>query len=234
MVLEMDADTQLLFHWIPIALGLLMFTPLGNQLAPIFAKRWPSAISHRGKLLTGTLLVMLGGFTVSVHTLWIHNKALEFGSGSFCASGGVWDCSSVIGNNAWNVDPVFGLPWGILGMLAFTASLWLILTVAKDPNAIWARNHLRIVRLIGIGGIFIILYLVYAEFSIGKICQYCTTAHLAHVFGLAGSVLLLKAHDENNWSDGGDSEEEEKVDRNRRKQGYVAPIEITQVSDEEA
>ena len=230
----MDAETQLLFHLIPIVLGLMMFTPASSQLAPVFSKIWPSAMSHRGKLLIGTLLVMFGGFTVSVHTLWIHNKALEFGSGSFCAGGGVWDCSSVIGNNEWNVDPVFGLPWGILGMLSFTASLWLILSVAKDPNAVWARNHLLMARLIGISGVFIILYLVYAEFSIGKICQYCTTAHLAHVFGLAGSVLLLKAYDENNWNDDNDgSEEEGESVRIRKKQGYVAPVLRSSDSDEE-
>ena len=211
-----------------------MFTPLGAKIAPIFAKIWPSAISHRGKLLTGTLLVMLGGFTVSVHTLWIHNKALEFGAGSFCSSGGVWDCSSVIGNNEWNVDPVFGLPWGILGMLAFTALMWLILSVARDPNAMWVRNNLRIARFIGVSGIFVIFYLIYAEFSIGKLCQYCTTAHLAHVFGLVGTVLLLKAYDEDNWADESDVlEGDDKVDRRGRKQGYVAPIQMTPDDDEE-
>ena len=230
----MDADTQLLFHWIPIVLGLLMFTPFGDKIAPVFAKIWPSAISHRGKLITGSLLVMLGGFTVSVHTLWIHNKALEFGSGSFCASGGVWDCSSVIGNDQWNVDPFFGLPWGILGMLSFTALMWLILSVARDPNSQCARSHLRIARFIGVSGIFIILYLVYAEFSIGKLCQYCTTAHLAHVFGLVGSVLLLKAHDEKNWSDESDViEDDDNNDRRGKKQGYVAPIQMTPVDYEE-
>ena len=230
----MDADTQLMFHWIPIVLGLLMFTPLGDKIAPLFAKLWPSAISNRGKLLTGSLLVMLGGFTVSVHTLWIHNKALEFGAGSFCASGGVWDCSSVIGNDEWNVDPVLGLPWGLLGMFAFTASMWLILSVARDPNSTWVRNHLRITRFIGVSGVFIILYLIYAEFSIGKLCQFCTTAHLAHVFGLVGTVLLLKAYDENNWSDESDVlEGEDKVDRSGRKQGYVAPIQMTPSDDEE-
>ena len=230
----MDADTQLLFHWIPIVLGLLMLTPFGDKIAPVFAKMWPSAISHRGKLMTGTLLVLLGGFTVSVHTLWIHNKALEFGSGSFCASGGVWDCSSVIGNDEWNVDPFFGLPWGILGMISFTVLMWLVLSVARDPNSLWARNHLRIARFIGFSGIFIILYLVYAEFSIGKLCQYCTTAHLAHVFGLVGSVLLLKAHDEKNWSDENDGDEDDgKPDRRGKKQGYVAPVHVGKASTEE-
>jgi uncharacterized membrane protein len=230
----MDAEIQLLFHWIPIVLGLSMFTPLGAKIAPLFAKIWPSAISHRGKLLTGTLLIMLGGFTVSVHTLWIHNKALEFGAGSFCASGGVWDCSSVIGNDEWNVDPVFGLPWGILGMLSFAALMWLILSVARDPNSTWVRTNLRIARFIGVSGVFIIFYLIYAEFSIGKLCQYCTTAHFAHVFGLVGSVLLLKAYDENNWTDESDVlEGDDNVERRGRKQGYVAPIHITPGSNEE-
>jgi len=230
----MNADTQLMFHWIPIALGLLMFTPLGDKITPLFAKRWPSATSHRGKLLTGSLLVLFGGFTVSVHTLWIHNKALEFGAGSFCAGGGVWDCSSVIGNNDWNVDPVLGLPWGILGMLSFTALLWLVMCVAKDPNAVWVRNHLRIARFIGVSGVFIIFYLIYAEFAIGKLCQYCSTAHVAHVLGLVGSVLLLKAYDENNWSEESDgSDEDDHVERRGRKQGYIAPTEMTSDALEE-
>ena len=230
----MEADTQLMFHWIPIVLGLLMFTPLGDKIAPLFAKLWPSATSHRGKLLTGSLLIMFGGFTVSVHTLWIHNKVLEFGAGSFCASGAVWDCSSVIGDDAWNVDPVLGLPWGLLGMVAFAASMWLILSVARAPNSVWVRNHLRIARFIGVSGIFIILYLIYAEYAIGKLCQYCTTAHLAHVFGLVGSVLLLKAYDENEWSDESDcSAEDNKYDRRERKQGYIAPIQMSPFTHEE-
>ena len=234
----MDANTQLLFHWIPITIGVVMFTPLGETIAPLFGKRWPSALSKRGQLMTGTLLVLLGGFTVSVHTLWIHNKAMEMGAGSFCAAEGVWDCSSVIGNHEWNIDPIFGQPWGIWGMLVFAGLLWLMLCVAKDPNASWVRAHLKIARFIGITGLFVIAYLVYAEIEIGKLCQYCSTAHFAHVMGLIGSVMMLNLHDgkiisNREWDDSSIKSDDDSPVRRRKKQGYVAPIQMTPDREEE-
>jgi hypothetical protein len=51
---------------------------------------------------------------------------------------------------------------------------------------------------------------------------------------LVGSVLLLKAYEENNWNDDTDgSEEEGQSIRTRKKQGYVAPVLRSSSSEEE-
>ena len=106
-MMELTADQQLIFHWIPILLGILLMSPFGEGIGKSLSSRWPSLETQRGRTLGGSLLVMFGGFTVSTHTLWIHNKAKEIGGGNFCAGDGVWDCSSVIGNDVSKNDESF-------------------------------------------------------------------------------------------------------------------------------
>jgi uncharacterized membrane protein len=221
----MDANTQLLFHWVPILLGLLLLIPsTAESVSKLFVKKWPSVSTRRGQLLASTVMFLIGGFTVSAHTLWIHNKASELGSGNFCAGDGVWDCSSVIGNAEWNVDPMLGLPWGLLGMLTFSVMLWLIVSICLDPMASWVRNHLTYLRIIGVIGVFVIFYLIYAEFAIGKLCQYCSTAHFAHVMTLLNSQLLLTIYDNRKWSNANaDDVSNDEVRERKRKKGYVKP-----------
>ena len=77
-----------------------------------------------GQSFAGMLLICLSGFTVSAHTLWMHNKAQEMGGGSYCSAGTVCDCASVIGNAEWNTVPVLGVPWGLMGMLVFALFMW--------------------------------------------------------------------------------------------------------------
>ena len=150
-------DPNLLPHLAIFALGLAMLTPLGESLAlPALRKKWASLGTKLGRTFAGFLLICFSGFTVSAHTLWMHNKSQEMGGGSFCSAGTVCDCASVIGNNDWNTVPFIGLPWGLLGMLAFALFMWLIITMAKEPTASWVLTHLKIGTNFGILGIGII------------------------------------------------------------------------------
>ena len=97
--MELDANTQLMFHWIPIVFGLFLMSPLGEGLGKQLSSRWESLDTVRGRTLGGMIAVMFGGFTVSAHTLWIHNKASEMGGGQFCSADGVGDVPGVIGNS---------------------------------------------------------------------------------------------------------------------------------------
>ena len=223
--MELDANTQLMFHWIPIVFGLVLMSPFGEGLGLKMASRWPSLETTRGRTIGGMLAVMFGGFTVSAHTLWIHNKANEMGSGNFCSADGVWDCSSVIGNPDWNTMPFIGLPWGMVGMLAFALFLWLIISVAKEPTESWVLTHLKIGRNLGILGIGMIFYLIYAEYDIGKLCQYCTTAHVSHVITTFGFFRLSSMYGTKDWGVGtsGLSDSDTK-DRKSKRGGYVAPV----------
>ncbi len=223
-MMELDANTQLYFHWIPILFGLFLMSSFGEGFGKSLSSRWSSLATSRGRTLGGMMFVMLGGFTVSAHTLWIHNKANEMGGGNFCSSDGVWDCSSVIGNSDWNTMPVLGLPWGLLGMLAFALFLWLVITIAKEPTASWVLTHLKIGTNLGIIGILMIFYLIYAEYDIGKLCQYCTTAHVAHVISVFGFFKLASMYDTSEWAVGtGSATEKSTRERRSRRVGYVAP-----------
>ena len=223
--MELDANTQLFFHWIPIIFGLILMSPLGEGLGQKLSSRWKSLETVRGRTLGGMMAVMFGGFTVSAHTLWIHNKATEMGGVEFCSSDGVWDCSSVIGNSEWNTMPFIGLPWGLLGMLAFALFLWLTISIAKEPTASWVRSNLMIGRNFGILGVLMIFYLIYAEYEIGKLCQYCTTAHIAHVIAVFGFFRLSSMYENSDWGiSSSSSTVVESSTRERRKRGgYVAP-----------
>lgn len=225
--MEFDANTQLLIHWIPIVFGLILMSPLGKGLAMKMSSRWPSLETLRGRTIGGMLAVMFGGFTVSAHTLWIHNKANEMGSGNFCSSDGVWDCSSVIGNPEWNTMPFIGLPWGMVGMLAFALFMWLVISISKDPSASWVLTHIKLGTNFGVLGILMIFYLIYAEYEIGKLCQYCTTAHVSHVITTFGFFRLGSMYGTSDWGIGSVSTSSSEVDNSERKSrrgGYVAPV----------
>ncbi len=219
-------DASLMPHLGILLLGIAMMTPLGEALAlPALRSKWKSLETLLGRTFAGLFLIMFSGFTVSAHTLWMHNKAQEMGGGSFCSAGAVCDCASVIGNSDWNTMPFIGLPWGLLGMLAFALFMWLIISIAKDPAASWVLTHLKIGTNFGILGIGIILYLMYAEYEIGKICQFCTTAHIAHVVATIGFFRLSSLYGSSEWAvansgiSGMDSSKRER----RKRGGYVAP-----------
>lgn len=222
-MMELDANTQLMFHWIPIVFGLFLMSPLGEGLGKSLSSKWSSLETVRGRTLGGLMAVMFGGFTVSTHTLWIHNKASEMGGGQFCSSDGVWDCSSVIGNPEWNTMPFIGLPWGLLGMFAFALFLWLIISISKEPTASWVTTNLSIGRNFGILGIFMIFYLIYAEYEIGKLCQYCTTAHVSHVISTFGFFRLSSMYGGSDWAGSTPNVTDSGGKERRKRGGYVAP-----------
>jgi uncharacterized membrane protein len=121
--------------------------------------------------------------------------------------------------------PFIGLPWGMVGMLAFALFLWLIISVAKEPTESWVLTHLKIGRNLGILGIGMIFYLIYAEYDIGKLCQYCTTAHVSHVITTFGFFRLSSMYGTKDWGVGtsGLSDSDTK-DRKSKRGGYVAPV----------
>jgi len=142
------------------------------------------------------------GFAISVHTTWIGNKISE--GGSVCASASLFSCDDVIGNPLYNTDPLFGISWGMLGMLAFGALFFLTRTVGKEPDARWAESHLNIGFYLTSAGLLVIALLVSYEIEMQKICQYCTTAHAANLVALFGFWKARQMHDHGTWNDRGD------------------------------
>ena len=51
-----------------------------------------------------------------------------------CSTATVFSCDDVLGNAQYNVDPFFGISWGLIGMFAFGAILFITNSVGKSPT----------------------------------------------------------------------------------------------------
>ena len=161
--------------------------------------RNPLMIHARRRHMFGMNLVALTGFAVSVHTLWITNKISE--GGNVCSSATVFSCDDVLGNAAYNTDPVFGISWGLIGMFAFGALLFITNSVSKEPDARWAERYMKYGMYMTGAGLLVIALLVSYEVQMGKICQFCTMAHIANVVALFGFWKASQMHDQGLWKD---------------------------------
>jgi len=194
----MDPNLQLMIYLIPTIVGLLLVLPLGRSLVTPFTERYPLLGSERGRIFFGLILTCLAGVAVSFQTLWISSKISE--GGNFCASNSILSCDDVIGNSTYNVDPYFGIPWGGIGAAVFCILLYLAYSSSKDPNADWASSYLKYGTLITFAGFFVIALLIFYEFKMGKICQYCSTAHLANIAAFIGFLRLMWLNQTSEWN----------------------------------
>jgi uncharacterized membrane protein len=196
----MEQNFILIAYIVPVVVGLLLMTPTGASLfGNLLVSRNPLMVHARRRLMLGMNLVAITGFIVSVHTLWITNKISE--GGNVCSSATVFSCDDVLGNAAYNTDPVFGLSWGLIGMVAFGAILFITNSVNKEPDALWAERYLKYGMYMTGAGLAVIALLVSYEIQMGKICQFCTMAHISNVVALFGFWKAGQMHDRGQWND---------------------------------
>ena len=196
----MNQNLILLAYIVPLLFGLLLMLPATSaSVAGGLVGRNPLLIHARRRHMFGMNLVALTGFAVSVHTLWITNKISE--GGNVCSSATVFSCDDVLGNAAYNTDPVFGISWGLIGMFAFGALLFITNSVSKEPDALWAERYMKYGMYMTGAGLFVIALLVSYEVQMGKICQFCTMAHIANVVALFGFWKASQMHDQGLWKD---------------------------------
>ena len=187
--------------------------------------------STRDRMLTGLLVVILGGFTVSTHTWWYHNKYHEIGGDISCSAFGSFSCGDVLANAEYNTVPVLGMPWGLVGMLAFAALGFLALSVRKEPNAKWASTYIDVGYVLSGFGILIALYLLYVEIVPLKMtfCQFCSVAHIADIIVFVMFLNLRKLNKTDEWDPEGallaKSEKEKELRKSSKKSGggFVKP-----------
>ena len=86
-------------------------------------------------LLISSLCFSIIGIASSAYTYIIHNKMVLQGSTSFCSSEGIVQCGSVIGDPQWN--NLFGIPWGVFGILSFSILIFFSLCLYLDRHAKW-------------------------------------------------------------------------------------------------
>ena len=194
----MNEYAILSIHGAVILFGVLLMTPLGNSLATLFHSRYPSTTTRRGQILAGMMFVCLGGFTVSAQTLWIQNKLSE--GASVCGGDTILNCDGLIGNPAYNLDPLFNQPWGLIGMVAFTLLMWLVMTIAKEPMSPETSLFIKGGLCATIAGLPVIGLLVSYEIKEGLICPFCTVAHITNVLALIGFFMLFKLYESDNWA----------------------------------
>lgn len=197
-VSEVNEYAVLSIHGAIILFGVLLMSPMGSSLSPMLHNRYPATTTRRGEILAGMVFVCLGGFTVSAQTLWMHNKLSE--GASVCSGNSILNCDGLIGNAAYNTDPLFGQPWGLVGMVAFTALMWLVITIAKEPMS--PQTPLFIKAGIGatLAGLPVIMLLVSYEIKEGLICPFCTVAHITNIIALVGFFLLFRLEESDNWA----------------------------------
>jgi uncharacterized membrane protein len=196
----MNQNLILIAYILPLLYGLLLMLPATSaSVARGLVGRNPLLIHARRRHMFGMNLVALTGFAVSVHTLWITNKISE--GGNVCSSATVFDCDDVLGNAAYNTDPVFGISWGLIGMFAFGALLFMTNSVSKDPDAQWAERYMKYGMYMTGAGLLVIALLISYEVQMGKICQFCTMAHIANVVALFGFWKASQMHEQGLWKD---------------------------------
>ena len=74
----------------------------------------------------------------------------------------------------------------------FALLLFMVLVLKNEPNGEYTERFLNFGSLITAAGILVIMLLISYEIQEGKICLYCTTAHIANVSALAGFFTLKK------------------------------------------
>ncbi|MEC7703941.1 MAG: vitamin K epoxide reductase family protein [Candidatus Thermoplasmatota archaeon] len=140
------------------------------------------------KMLLGLFIVEMGGLAASAWTWMIHNQ-LVTGASNLCAAEGIVQCGSVIGDPTYST--FFGVPWGVVGIFAFSALGWLTLSSIMDMKADWAKQYVDFTWYLILPGILGVVWLVLVELFLVEgaphICPYCTSVHIS----ILVSVFLL-------------------------------------------
>ena len=154
-------------------------------------------------LLISSLSFAMVGITSSAYTYIIHNKMVVQGSTAFCSSKGIVQCGSVIGDPQWN--NLFGIPWGIFGILSFSLLIFLSLCLYLDRHAKWSENYLDYAWWAGIAGLPFVALLVIIELTqvenAPHICPFCTIAHISIIGYVASIYFLRNRRNTGKWSE---------------------------------
>jgi len=127
--------------------------------------------------ITSTALAVIG-LAISAYETYAHyngNHLLGCPSGA----GGTFDCAAVITSSqsmVFNVFPVavLGLAFYVFAVVIFSPWAWQF----RGAGLLTSRN-VDIVRLGSvIVGMGFVMYLIYAEFQIGSVCEYCSGVHI--------------------------------------------------------
>jgi len=119
-----------------------------------------------------TFVLAILGLAISAYETWAHFNGNHL-AGCPTGGSGTFNCSAVITSPQ---SMVFGvIPVAVLGLAFYVAAVPLFSPWAWRLR--WAPVHqLRLASVVV--GMGFVVYLIYAELTIGSICEYCTGVHI--------------------------------------------------------
>jgi uncharacterized membrane protein len=118
------------------------------------------------------------GLAISAYETYAHYSGAHL-LGCPAKAGGTFDCGAVITSSqsmVFNIFPVavLGLAFYVFAVVIFSPWAWRF-----TGGAIITSRGVDALRLGSvIVGMGFVMYLIYAEFQIGEICEYCTGVHI--------------------------------------------------------
>jgi uncharacterized membrane protein len=131
--------------------------------------------------VTSLALAVLG-LATSAYETWAHYNGSHL-AGCPSSPGGTFNCGEVITSAqsmVFNIFPVavLGLAFYVFAVVIFSPWAWRFTAIRLGPLRITSRA----VDAVRLGSIIVgmgfVMYLIYAEFQIGAICEYCTGVHI--------------------------------------------------------
>ena len=150
------------------------FEPAVNRTAPPF---WLQ--------ITSLVLAVLG-LAISAYETYAHYNGSHL-AGCPSGAGGTFNCTAVITSSqsvVFNVFPVavLGLAFYVFAVVIFSPWAWRFRGLAIRLGGRRVRITSRGVDIVRLGSVIVgmgfVMYLIYAEFQIGSVCEYCSGVHL--------------------------------------------------------
>ena len=135
--------------------------------------------------VTSTVLAVLG-LAVSAYETYAHYNGSHL-LGCPTGAGGTFNCTAVITSSqsvVFNVFPVavLGLAFYVFAVVIFSPWAWQFRGAVIRLGGQRLRITSRGVDIVRLGSVIVgmgfVMYLIYAEFQIGSICEYCTGVHI--------------------------------------------------------
>ena len=135
--------------------------------------------------VTSTVLAVLG-LAISAYETYAHYNGSHL-LGCPTGAGGTFNCTAVITSSqsvVFNVFPVavLGLAFYVFAVVIFSPWAWQFRGAAIRLGGQRLRLTSRGVDIVRLGSVIVgmgfVMYLIYAEFQIGSICEYCTGVHI--------------------------------------------------------
>ena len=164
-------------------------SPKRTAVAPEPEQSFESAATPSGPPLwlqvTSTVLAVLG-LAISAYETYAHYNGNHLLG---CASGAhsTFNCAAVITSSqsmVFNVFPVavLGLAFYVFAVVIFTPWAWQFRGTAIRVGGQTLRITSRGVDIVRLGSVIVgmgfVMYLIYAEFQIGSVCEYCSGVHI--------------------------------------------------------